>query len=323
MPNYVQYSTSNLPGSIRKGNVALGVTTASIAGPTSTSNWYTGITPENNYVIYKTAASGDPDIFTPQNDAELFRFVTMQGGGTTTNIASVSASLAWIATQTNLVAVNFDYQNIITDGLIAALDASYVASYPTTGSTIYDFSGQGANGTLNGNVNWVNVGLQSYFDFPTSGLGNYISSTLSQAYLDCTIVIEPDFSLNQGIAGLIATSTPAGNADKSLRFTNVNGTGPWTIPNPGNTDDWANSATTYYVNGVASNTLATGWQVIGGFRTNTSTFPSTFPYFLGSGGYSTNRGFQGKLAIALLYNRQLSAAEQMTNYFALIDRFAQ
>ena len=73
MPNYVQYSTTNLTGSLRKGNVALGVTTASIAGPTSTTNWYSGITPAaGKYVIYKTAASGDPDIFCPQTNQELY-----------------------------------------------------------------------------------------------------------------------------------------------------------------------------------------------------------------------------------------------------------
>ena len=328
MPNAIKYSTTTPSGSLKKGNVALGVTTASIAGPTSTSNWYSGITPATGkYVIYKTAASGDPDIFTPQTNTELFNFVTMQGGGTTTNIASISASLAWISTQTNLFAVNFDYGNIVTSGLIAALDASYVASYPTTGNTIYDISGQGADGTLNGTVAWVSSGSQSYFNFPTSGLGNYISSTVSQAYFDCTIVMMPDFSTNNDaqLAGLIATTTPAVSGDKSLRFAVVNGTGPWSLAtrNPGDGNDWANpSATTYYVNGSASNVLVSGWNIFGGYRTNTTGFPATFPYFLGSGGYSSgNRGFQGKIAVALLYNRQLSAAEQTQNYNALRSRF--
>ena len=79
MPNYVQYSTTNLTGSLRKGNVALGVTTASIAGPTSTTNWYSGITPAaGKYVIYKTAASGEPDVFCPQTDTELYNFVIIK-----------------------------------------------------------------------------------------------------------------------------------------------------------------------------------------------------------------------------------------------------
>ena len=177
MPNYVQYSTSNLIGSLRKGNVALGVTTASIAGPTSTTNWYTGITPAaGKYVIYKTAATGDPDIFCPQTTQELYNFVTMQGGSAA-NIVSISASLAWINTQTNLFAVNFDYENIVTSGLVFNTDAGLVGSFPTTGSTWYDVSGGNITGSLvnapvfnsansgsllfNGSSNYVTFGNQN------------------------------------------------------------------------------------------------------------------------------------------------------------------
>jgi hypothetical protein len=327
MPNAVKYSTTVPTGSLLKGTVALGVTTSSISGPTSTTGWYYGPNSvAGKYQIFETAVSGDPDVYCPQSDAELIQFVKSKGA-TGANTASLSASLAWIGTQTNLMAANFEYPNIVTSGLIAALDASFVASYPTTGSTIYDISGQGANGTLNGTVTWVSSGSQSYFNFAASGLGNYISSTVSQTYFDCTIVMMPDFSTNNDaqLAGLIATTTPAVSGDKSLRFAVVNGTGPWSLAtrNPGDGNDWANpSATTYYVNGSASNVLVSGWNIFGGYRTNTIGFPATFPYFLGSGGYSSgNRGFQGKIAVALLYNRQLSAAEQTQNYTALRGRF--
>ena len=127
------------------------------------------------------------------------------------------------------------------------------------------------------------------------------------------------------MVGVIGTSTPAANSDKSLRITGANGTGPWTMTgrNPGDGNDWANpNATTYYVNGVSGNTLNSGWNVFGGYRTNTTGFSSTFSYFLGSGSYSgDSRSFQGKIAVALLYNRQLSAAEQSQNYNALRSRF--
>ena len=38
--------------------------------------------------------------------------------------------------------------NIITDGLVLALDAASPRSYPGTGTTWYDVSGYGNNGTL-------------------------------------------------------------------------------------------------------------------------------------------------------------------------------
>lgn len=209
---------------------------------------------------------------------------------------------------------------IVTNGLIARLDASNTSSYPGTGTTITDLSGQGATGTINGTISFVSAGQASYWNFATSSDSNYISSTLTQAYLDCTMVFYPDFTSTTGLAGLIANSTPAAGNDDSLRFNTVNGTGPWSIGNPGDGNDWAYlTSTKYYVNGAVSNTLVSGWNIFGGYRTNTI-FTSPFAYYLGSSGYPS-RGFQGRLAVALLYNRQLNPAEQLLNYTALRGRF--
>jgi hypothetical protein len=216
-----------------------------------------------------------------------------------------------------------DYVPIVTSGLIARLDASNTSSYPGTGTTITDLSGQGATGTINGTISFVSAGQASYWNFAVASDSNYIGSTLTQNYLDCTFVFYPDFALTNGLAGLIANSTPAAGADDSLRFENVNGIGPWTvvIRNPGDGNDWAYlTRTNYYVNDTISNTLVSGWNIFGGYRTNQTTFASPFAYFLGSSGYPA-RSFQGRLALALLYNRQLSDAEQIQNYTALRGRF--
>ena len=187
MPNYVKYSTSIPSGSLLKGTVALGVTTASIAGPTSTTNWYAGITPASGkYVIYKTAATGDPDIFCPQTDQELFNFVLMQGGSSP-NITSVSASLAWIGTQSNLMAANFEYENIVTSGLVLNYDAGFVGSYPTTASIWYDLSGNNNSGSLINGPTYSSAnsgsivfdGTNDYVTLPTSfgGLSTFTVNT--------------------------------------------------------------------------------------------------------------------------------------------------
>jgi hypothetical protein len=213
--------------------------------------------------------------------------------------------------------------NIIRDGLVLALDAASKSSYPGTGTTWTDLSGRNAHGTIVGSVAFVNSGAQSYFNFATANDSNYISSTVSQNYLDFTAVILPDFTYNNPTgfyAGLIGTNTPASLADSSLRFGNINGTGPWGLINPGNVNDWASTSTTYYVNGRASNTLVSGWNILGGYRTNQSPFPTNFSYYIGSSGY-TARGFQGKIACIYMYNRQLSAIEQLQNYNAIKIRF--
>ena len=44
--------------------------------------------------------------------------------------------------------MNRNYENIVTDGLVLNLDASMLASYPKTGTTWNDISGNEKNGTL-------------------------------------------------------------------------------------------------------------------------------------------------------------------------------
>ena len=215
-----------------------------------------------------------------------------------------------------------DYASVVQRGLILALDASASASYSGSGTTVYDLTGN-ANGTINGSISFTSDGQKSYFNFATANDSNYISSATSQNYLDVTAVFQPDFNSTTGIAGLIGTNTAASMADKSLRFVGVDGTGPWTLTgrNPGDANDWAySSGTTYYVNGSVSTTLVSGWNIFGGYRTNQSTFPPNFSYYIGSSGF-INRGFQGKLAAIFMYNRQLSPAEQVFNYNVLRSRF--
>ena len=218
--------------------------------------------------------------------------------------------------------------NIVTEGLILNIDASNVRSYPGSGTAINDLSGQDAHGTINGTVSFVGAGVSSYWNFATASSANFISSTKSQAYVDCTIIFQPDFTLNSNssLVGLIAASNDATNTDKSMRFGGATNPGPWTIKSSGlNADDWGNTSTTYYLNGNAvanGASLVTGWNILGAYRTNQSTFPASFAYFLGTEGFSAAvRDFQGRIAVCLMYNRQLTAREHAKNFAAFKGRF--
>ena len=48
--------------------------------------------------------------------------------------------------------------NIVTDGLVFAVDAGSERSYPGTGSTWYDLSGNGLDMTMVGTVTWNSAG---------------------------------------------------------------------------------------------------------------------------------------------------------------------
>jgi hypothetical protein len=133
MPNAIKYKEGNLTGSLQKDNVALGI---SVQGPTSTTGWYSGLTPDlNRYVVYKTDASNTPRIFYPADDSELIR-LAKQEGATGVNTGSAISVLSWMATQTNLMVVNKNYPDIVTDELSLLVDASFTPSYPVNPSQV-------------------------------------------------------------------------------------------------------------------------------------------------------------------------------------------
>jgi hypothetical protein len=128
MPFPVKYNSGNVTGSIVKGNVALAVN--DIVGPTSVTGWYNGPNfTQGTYQIVETSASGDPEVFCPQNEAELVKFAKWKGALSGVTGSSTDA-LLWIGTQPDLLAINEVYPNIVTDGCTLNLDAGFAGSYP-------------------------------------------------------------------------------------------------------------------------------------------------------------------------------------------------
>ena len=64
----------------------------------------------------------------------------------------------------------FGGPDIPTSGLVLALDATSSRSYPGSGTTWYDLSGQGNDATLNNGTSWNSSGYMS-----TDGIDDYIS----------------------------------------------------------------------------------------------------------------------------------------------------
>ena len=203
---------------------------------------------------------------------------------------------------------------IATNGLMVQLDAADFSSYPGSGTTWYDRSGNGRNGTLRGGVSWVNSGLTSYFDFSGAN-AQYIDQTSggSVIYKDICIAFNVD-ARTSSFAYLVSKST---GADTSLRV------GSTDINNPGNNGDWAEIATTYYVNGVVDTNdvpISNGqWYILGGENKNTGLLGSAWNYYLGTG--FGGRSLNGRIAFVALYDRVLTASEHQQNYNALKGRY--
>ena len=145
MPNPIKYSTGSETLSLKKGNFYIG--TGDVGkGPTSTTGYYNGITPPSGgYTIYLNKASGGPSIYTASNDAQLISLTNSIAG---TSYTTVNECLVYFAGQTDKVCLNRDYEGIVTDGLILNVDAGFTPSYPKNGTTWYDVSLSGNNGTL-------------------------------------------------------------------------------------------------------------------------------------------------------------------------------
>lgn len=175
MPNPVKYSTVTPSGSLRKGNMAIGVNPNVALGPTSVTGFYAGITPPSGgYTIYQNKVSQGPSIYVASNDSGLIR-LTKEISGTT--YANVAGCLNYFAGQTDkiIIASSDNIPASTTSGSILNLNAGMVCSYPTTSSTWYDISGNNNNGILtngptynNGSIVFDGVDDYAYFTSPNS-----------------------------------------------------------------------------------------------------------------------------------------------------------
>ena len=319
MPNSVKYSTTTPLNSLRKGNVAIGVNDVDM-GPTTSTGWYNGVTPSGNYpIIYKTTALGDPDAFAPQSDQELYNFVIMQGGNSS-NTTSVGAALAWIATQSDLLAIENPFNNMVTDGLVLALDAGNISSYPTTGTTWYDLSGVGNNGTL---TNGPTFNSNGWFDF--DGVDDQVippnSSIPSTSTTNKVSICFWSYGKTENSANSIIEATDSnGSRTVNIHMPWSNNTIYWDSPNRityqlsagqslgwnywSFTKDTSTGVNSIYQNG---NLLTTGT----GASTNIN--PTTTVKI---GSYTNNTtDWRGDLSTFQIYNKALTSSEIIQNYY--------
>jgi hypothetical protein len=323
MPNGVKYSTTTPSGSLRRDNVALGVN--GNLGPTANTGFYSMPTPASGkYIINKVAASGVPNFFAPQNDAELIRFAK-QEGATGADTGSAAAVLSWIATQPNLEAANFEYENIVTDGLVFNTDAGFVGSYPTINTTWYDLSGNSNNGTLTNGPTFSSAnsgsivfdGVDDLINAPAINVGtNFTVNVWAKVTTATRMILLSNAYLYTTNKGFLFN---VGNNGTDL-FLALGQDQQYRVSSNGyvSANTWFCASTTFdgttiklYYNGVETTYQAT-------FGSISTLVYDANPIYLGRGTYDT---FQGNIATAQMYNRALSAAEVLQNYNAQKGRF--
>tara|TARA_R110000803_G_scaffold178592_1_gene240987 strand:+ start:288 stop:947 length:660 start_codon:yes stop_codon:yes gene_type:complete len=210
--------------------------------------------------------------------------------------------------------------NIITDGLILIADAGDPKSYPGSGSTWYDRSGNGNNGTLNNGTSWSSEkgGIMEF-----DGVDDNIIFNLNLNYTNAKYTV-------------IAAARYSGSIRGRIITTNSNN---WLL------GWWSSRADAYYAQGWVSSSSGGGtsapdrddWHIYAGTGDKEADsyqlFKNGNPLFNansnGSGGpgslkigmLATTEPSTCKCKFIMAYDRVLTPEEISQNYNAIKDRF--
>jgi hypothetical protein len=227
--------------------------------------------------------------------------------------------------------------NIVTDGLILALDAANTKSYVSGSTTWYDKSGNSNNGTLtNGPTFSSTNGGSIVFD----ATDDYISILNPISFQSQNISISvwvyplnPETSLvtlidydHGSLSGWTIQSENA-TTNRNYYFAYHDGT---QFQPAGNTNSgkgvqitnltWNNI--TYTKNGTSVIGYVNGIQSVNYTASNSNiNYQSNRNFRIGDYVNSSNRRYKGNVSNTQIYNRALSASEVLQNYNALKSRF--
>jgi hypothetical protein len=331
MPNAIKYSDSAQTLALKKGNFYIG--TGDVGkGPTSTTDYWNGITPPaGGYTIYLNKASGGPSIYTAANDSQLISLSNTIAGQT---FATAAAALAWFATQTDKMVFNADYPAIVTNGLVLNLDAGFTPSYPTTGTTWYDLSVNSYNSTLtNGptynSSNGGSIVFDGSDDFISAPVGANSSLCVNEITIMGWVYVTSFPNSSQAILAKKTSASSAGDSIFSLRKFS-NGSAEFQMSWNGSTlsyfDSSIPSINTWFHMAIVVKNGSPGFQMFLNGNNNNG-FSSTYatPNWSDVNTYNWQFGLfetaTGRVGNVLFYNRSLTQTEVQKNFNAQKSRY--
>ena len=241
----------------------------------------------------------------------------------------------------------FGGPNIIDDGLVLYLDAGNRKSYPGSGTTWFDKSGRGNNGTL---INGPTFNTGSLGSIVFDGVDDYFTTAMSSSLNEYTTGAAPIFTVcnwiyltaNAGIVDGLGIASPVQAQSWAHYYYYTNPSGPTynfnkinagysnsrtfqiiTSPNSVLPNRWNNIVTIYNAGTVSF--YVNGESVSGTITANDSSTAIVDNDFglvigksnLGLGGESLN----GKISNYAIYSKALSAQEVLQNFNAQKGRF--
>jgi len=225
---------------------------------------------------------------------------------------------------------------IITDGLVLCLDAGNTKSYPGSGTTWTDLSGQGNNGTLT-NMDGANLDSANGGSLTFDGTNEYVElSTITLLRASSTIsawINIDDFTTGKTSTGRVFIRRTGFNFNNLIAFynggysfeTNTN-SNPHEISGrtTGSVSSSAISAGSWfhfslvfdsntfygYVNGVLTGSASLANNLFFDRIGDGSNFADSYPAYM-----------KGKISNFTVYNRALTASEVKQNFNATRSRF--
>jgi hypothetical protein len=221
--------------------------------------------------------------------------------------------------------------SIVRDGLVLHLDAANVKSYPGSGTVWTDLSGNGNNGTL---MNGVGYSSDNKGSLTFDGVDDYCHTFTDNSYLSngftLSAWVNPASAGGGGYGRIFdKTNNNTGSAGGiSFYFSNSpnvtitvnNGAAVNSTANSVPYTKWTNVSVSVistgsaiiYINGVVNSTGTTGLP---------SAITTLYELRLGNRSNAIDRTFSGKISLAQIYNRALSAQEIRQNFEATKGRY--
>ena len=315
MPNTIKFG-SYTGESLKVGDALIGVRDVS-KGPTSTTGFYNGINPPSDgYTIYQNKTSQGPSIICPSNNADL---ILVTNGIAGTAFTTPNQCFAYFAGQSDKFVMFNPIRTLITNGLVLCLNANIIPSYPKSGTTWYDLSGEVNDGTLingptfNGN-GWIEFdGIDDY------GTTNDVTSDLVSSDFTFLALIRGGTQDHKSIFSI----NTSGGGNRVLWMVRSAGMGiydnsQWYIGSIDvDNNKWHQVVATYdystknlktYTDGVNDLNVTTNIQI----NIQSSDKASIAMEFDGS---SPSDLFNGDISQVVVYDRVLSSEEVLQNYY--------
>ena len=201
---------------------------------------------------------------------------------------------------------------IVTNGLILALDPGNRKSYPGSGTSMFDLSGNGYTFTLQGNAAYNADGNGTiYLDGSADGIQRTGTAALQSAV---TLV---QWIKTSDTVGLMLSGEPVGSTGGYYVGAYYPGQGFYN-GSAGSPSFFIDTATTSNP-ATPINYLDNQYHMWEAKGINFASWTTTWNFL----GYAAGYEIAGYIGPILMYNRSLTAAESLQNYNALKSRFGK